>query len=199
MSVSGPTTESPATSTAINALRAAGERGDADAVAELLAPDVVFHSPMSERILFEGKAEVTALHRDIFAVLEGIETTEPLGLGDTRSFSFRARVRGVELEASNLVRFNEQGQIVECTVFVRPLASLASLFSALPPRVSARRRGRLHGALVASVAWPLAFVLRIVDRLTPIFLATGCRSSTCRSARLRATTRCPARQGLRCR
>jgi hypothetical protein len=58
--------------------------------------------------------------------------------GDTQSFSFRARVRGVELEAINLVRFNEQGQIVEFKVFVRPLAGLATLFAALPPRV---RRG----------------------------------------------------------
>lgn len=170
MSVSGPTAPSPAISTAITALRAAGERGDADAVAELLAPDVVFHSPMTERIRFEGKEEVVALHRDIFAVLDDIDTTEPLAFGDTRSFSFRARVRGVELEASNLVRFNEQGQIVEFTVFVRPLASLATLFSALPPRVSARRRGRLHGALVAFLAWPLAFALRTADRLTPRFL-----------------------------
>jgi hypothetical protein len=75
---------------------------------------------MTARIRFEGKEEVAALHRDIFAVLEDLDTTEPLALGDTRSFSFRARVRGVELEALNLVRFNEQGQIVEFKVFVRP-------------------------------------------------------------------------------
>src|SRR5918997_4715800 len=106
MSVSGPAAPSTApVSMALAALRAAGEKGDANAVAELLAPDVVFHSPMTERIRFEGKDEVAALHRDIFAVLEGLETTEPLALGDTRSFSFRARVRGVELEAINLLRF----------------------------------------------------------------------------------------------
>ena len=97
MSVSGPA--APPTSpvsTAITALRAAGERGDAIAVAELLAPDVVFHSPMTERIRFEGKDEVAALHSDIFAVLEDIATAEPLALSDAGSFSFRARVRGVE-------------------------------------------------------------------------------------------------------
>jgi hypothetical protein len=171
MSVSDPTARSTSVSTAINALRAAGERADADAVAELLAPDVVFHSPMTDRILFEGKDEVVALHRDIFAVLDDIHTTEPLALGDTlSSFSFRARVRGVGLEASNLVRFNEHGQIVEFTVFFRPLPGLATLFATLPPRVSARRRGRMRGMLVAFVARPLAFALRTADRLTPIFL-----------------------------
>ena len=48
--------------------------------------------------------------------------------------------------------------------------ALASLFSALPPRVSARRRGRLTGALVAVLARPLAFALHTADRLAPRFL-----------------------------
>ena len=171
MSVSGPAAPSTSpVSMAVTALRDAGERRDANAVAELLAPDVVFHSPMTDLVWFEGKDEVAALYRDVFAVLEDIETTEPLALGDTRAFSFRARVRGVELEAMNLVRCNEQGQIVEFRIFVRPLPGLATLFAALPPRVSARRRGRLRGALVASVARPLALAMRTVDRATPRFL-----------------------------
>jgi hypothetical protein len=171
MSVSNPAAPptSPA-STATAALRAAAERGDADAVAELLAPDVVLHSPLTARVRFEGKDEVAALHRDIFAVLEVIETTEPLTLGDTRSFSFRAHVRGVELDAMILVRFNEQGQIVELKLFGRPLPALATLFAALPPRVSARLHGRPTGALVALVARPLAVVMRAVDRMAPRFL-----------------------------
>jgi hypothetical protein len=171
MSVSGHAARSTSpASTATTALRAAAERGDADAVAELLAPDVVFHSPLTARVRFEGKEEVAALHRDIFAVLEDLDTTEPLSLGDTRSFCFRARVRGVELEAIVVARFNEQGQIVELKIFGRPLPGLATLFAALPPRVSARRRGRLTGALVAFLARPLAFVMRTADRLAPRFL-----------------------------
>lgn len=160
---------SPA-SVAIAALRAAGENRDADAVAELLAPDVVFHSPLTARVRFEGKEEVTALYRDIFAVLEDLKTTEPLALGDARAFSFRARVRGVELEAMNLVRCNEQGQITEFTVFARPLPAVATLFATLPPRVSARRRGRPWGVLAALLTRPLAFVVRTADRFTPRFL-----------------------------
>lgn len=171
MSVPGPAAQSTSSvSTAITALRAAAERGDADAVADLLAPDVTFHSPMTDRVRFEGKEEVAALHRDIFAVLEDLQTTEPLALGDARAFSFRARVRGVELEAMNLVRCNEQGQIAEFTIFVRPLPALATLFATLPPRVSARRRGRAWGTLAAILTRPLAFVLRTADRFTPRFL-----------------------------
>jgi hypothetical protein len=171
--VSIPSPAAPSTSlisTAINALRAAGENGDADAVADVLASDVVFHSPMSATKLFEGSEEVTALHRDIFAVLDDIDTTEPMVLGDRGAFSFRGRVRGVELEAMNLVRVNGQGQIVEYTVFVRPLPGLATLFATLPPRVSARRRGRPVGALVAALARPLALIHRTADRVAPRFL-----------------------------
>lgn len=160
---------SPA-SAAITALRAAAERGDADAIAELLAPDIVFHSPMTTRVAFEGQEEVVELHRDIFAVLEDLKTTEPLVLGDTRSFSFAATVRGVDLEAVNLVRCNSQGQIVEMTIFVRPLPALATLFATLPPRVSTRRRGPLHGTLAAVLTRPLALVLRTADSLVPKFL-----------------------------
>ena len=171
MSFSGPVTPSASSvATSLEALRAAGESGDADAIAELLAPEVVFHSPMTDRIRFEGRDEVVALHRDIFAVLDDINTTEPVAHGDTGTFSFRARVRGVQLEAANVVRCNEHGQITDMKVFVRPLPGLATLFATLPPRVSARRRGRLKGTLVAIVALPLAVALRITDRLTPEFL-----------------------------
>lgn len=169
MAVSG-SAASTAIETAIGALRLAAECADADAVAELLAPDVVFHSPMTERIRFEGKDEVAALHRDIFAVLEGIATTEPLMRGDAGAFSFRARVGRVELEAMNLVRCDEQGRIVECTVFVRPLPGLAALFAALPPRVSRRRRGPLRSAVATSLARPLAFAVRTADVFVPSFL-----------------------------
>jgi hypothetical protein len=165
-----PVPSTSAASTATNALRAAAERGDADAVSDLLAPDVVFHSPMTERVAFEGREEVAALHRDIFTVLEDLETTEPLALGDRRSFSFRARVRGVELEAHVLLHVDQQGQIDELKIFVRPLPALATLFAALPPRVSARRRGRPTGAVAAVLTWPIGFVLRTADRLTPRFL-----------------------------
>jgi hypothetical protein len=156
---------------AVTALRSAGEKGDADAVAAVLAPGVVFHSPFTERLPFAGRDEVTALHRDIFAVLTDLKTTEPLALGrDTRSFTFHARVRGVELEALLLLRFNEQARIVDYKIFIRPIPGLMTLFATLPPRVSARRRGRIKGALLALFARPLAFVLRSADRCVPWFL-----------------------------
>lgn len=152
---------------AIALLRVAAANGDGDAVAEILAPDVVFHSPLTARIRFEGRDEVTALHRDIFDVIEDLSTTEALTRGDTGAFMFSGQVRGLKLDAMNLVRVNEQGKIEELTIFARPLPTLATLFATLPPRVTARRRGRATGALVAALAAPLGFALRTADVFVP--------------------------------
>lgn len=171
--MSGPQLSAPDTSlttVTIEALRAAGEDGDADAVADLLAPGVVLHSPMSATKVFSGREAVTALHRDIFAVLGELSTSTPLVRGDTGVFSFRARVRGVEIEAMNQVRVDEEGQILDYTIFVRPLPGLMTLFATLPPRVAARRHGRPAGVLVASIGRPLALLHRTVDRLAPHLL-----------------------------
>ncbi len=171
MSVAVPDTPSVSpVSASIEAYRAAGERGDAEAVGALLARDVELHSPLTERVRFAGRDEVTAMHRDIFAVFEELETGEPLARDDTRSFTFSARVRGVELNAVVLAEFNEDAQIADLTLFGRPLPATAALFAALPPRVSARRRGPAMGALVALIARPIAFIVGTADRLAPRFL-----------------------------
>ena len=171
MSASGPADVSTSpVRAALAALRTAGESGDADALAEFLAPDVVFHSPMTARVRFEGRQEVTELHRDIFAVLDDLTTTEPIAAGDTGSFAFRARVRGVELEAMNSVRCDEQGQIVDYTVFIRPLPALATLFAVLPPRVSTRRRGRGGGESAGMGGRPLTFAVLNKDQVVPALL-----------------------------
>lgn len=171
--MSGPHPSAPDTSlttATIEALRTAGEEGNADAVAGLLALDVVLHSPMSATKVFSGREAVTALHRDIFAVLDDVVTSTSLVHGDTGVFSFHARVRGVEIEAMNQVRVNQEGQILDYTIFVRPLPGLMTLFATLPPRVATRRHGRPAGALVASVGHPLALIHRTVDRLAPHLL-----------------------------
>jgi hypothetical protein len=172
MSVAVPSAGFSSASDAIAAYRAAGQRGDADAISALLAPDVTLRSPLTAnpKVRFEGRDEVTEMHRDIFAVLEDLTTGEPLARDDTQAFTFRARVRGVELNAMMLTEFDEHGQIAELTIFARPLPATAALFAALPPRVSTRRRGAAMGAIVAVVARSIAFVLRTCDRLVPRFL-----------------------------
>lgn len=165
------TAPSPATPSAtVEAYRAAGERGDADAVRPLLAADVALHSPLTRRVEFKGRDEVTAMHRDIFSVWEDLRTSEPLHRGEDRAFTFNAHVRGEQLDAMMLLEFDEEGLITILTLFGRPLPATTALFAALPPRVSARRRGPAMGMMVALIARPIALIVRTADRLAPRFL-----------------------------
>jgi hypothetical protein len=95
-----------------------------------------------------------------------------VGVPSTSSVSaaITAYVCGAEFNAMMLADFNEHGQIADLTIFARPLPAVAALFAALPPSISARRRGAAMGAVVALVARPIAFVLRTCDRLAPRFL-----------------------------
>ncbi len=58
MPATDPAASPPAPAT-ITAFRAAADRGDADAVAALLAPDVALHSPLTDRV----RAAARAAHR----------------------------------------------------------------------------------------------------------------------------------------
>lgn len=159
-----------AIATAMEALREATQHRDAAAIAPLLSPDVSFHSPLTSRARFEGADEVVALLRDVFRVLDDIETDQVLAGADARAFRFRARVRRVDLAAVLYADFDDRGLITEITIFGRPLPGAATLFATLPPLVSARRRGPVIGFTVGVLARPLAFSLRAADRLVPWFL-----------------------------
>ncbi len=154
----------------IAAFRAAADRGDAAPPPPLLATDVALHSPLTDRVRFEGRDEVAALHPP--RIRRAARPPEPATRcsSATAARPRTARVRGVELKAVILVRLDDEQQIADLEIYGRPLPALATLFTALPPRVSARRRGRLTGALVAIVARPLAFALHTADRLAPRFL-----------------------------
>ena len=67
-------------------------------------------------------------------------------------------------------RGGTEGLLDDVTIFVRPLPALAALFATLPPRVSARRRGRLTGAVALVATRPLALAVGGADRFTPRFL-----------------------------
>lgn len=103
--------EAPGLLAAVTALRAAAKNADGDALAPVLASDVVFRTPLTSRIRLEGREEVVALQRDIFEVIEDLSTTEPLTRGDTAVFTFSGRLRGLQLDAMNLVRIDEQGMV----------------------------------------------------------------------------------------
>jgi hypothetical protein len=152
------------TATAPHPFRQAMEAGDLDAAMACFTPDAVLRSPITNRIKFRGRQQLTDLFGDVLAVLERYSYADEWDEGDTRILRVQSVVRGQDLELVQLLRLDEDGMIREIALFGRPLTGTAALLAGLAPRV-AGRRGRLQGLLGLGVR-PLVAALILTDRLS---------------------------------
>jgi hypothetical protein len=118
--------------------RAAVERKDLPAVGELLAEDIVFHSPVTFHP-FLGRETVTALLSEVIQVFEDFRFTDELAMDGAHALIFRANVAGSEreIEGIDLLRFDEQGLIADFTVMLRPMSALVPFAQAMGERAQA--------------------------------------------------------------
>jgi hypothetical protein len=105
------------------AFREAVERQDIDAARELLAEDIVFHSPVTFHP-FPGRDTVMELLALVAQTFEDFRYTDELECDGAHALIFKASVAGKELEGIDLLRFDEQGLIADFTVMLRPLSGL---------------------------------------------------------------------------
>ena len=99
-----------------------------NALPELLAPDAVFRSPMAHTP-YPGAPVVSMILNTVIKVFEDFTYHRELASGDGHSvvLEFSARVGDKQLKGIDLISFNEQGQIIEFEVMVRPLSGLQAL------------------------------------------------------------------------
>jgi hypothetical protein len=118
--------------------RAAVERKDLPAVGELLAEDIVFHSPVTFHP-FLGRETVTALLSEVIQVFEDFRFTDELAMDAAHALIFRANVAGSdrEIEGIDLLRFDESGLIADFTVMLRPMSALVPFAQAMAERAQA--------------------------------------------------------------
>jgi ketosteroid isomerase-like protein len=121
--------------------RAAVERRDLDAVGELLAPEIVFHSPVTFHP-FIGRDTVRRLLGEVIQVFTGFRFTDELSVQGAHGLVFRAGVSGTdrEIEGIDLLRFEhgrEDGLIVDFTVMLRPLSALVPFAQQMGERAQA--------------------------------------------------------------
>ncbi|MEV6380392.1 nuclear transport factor 2 family protein [Streptomyces sp. NPDC051773] len=116
----------------MHAFREAVERGDMEAVAALLADDVVFTSPVAFKP-YPGKAITAAILRGVSRVFEDFRYVREIANPDGRdhAFVFTATVAGKELQGCDFLHFDEDGKIDEFTVMVRPLSAAQALSEAM--------------------------------------------------------------------
>ncbi len=110
--------------------RAAIEAWDLDAVSELLAPGVVFHSPVTFHP-FVGREDVTRLLRLVAETFSDFRYTDELTADGAEALVFRASVEGKEVEGIDLLRFDDAGLIADFTVLIRPLSGLVPFAQAM--------------------------------------------------------------------
>ena len=115
--------------------RAAVESMDIDAASELLAPDVVFHSPATFHP-FVGRETVTKLLGLVSQTFEGFRYTDELETDGAHVLVFRAAIDGRELEGIDLLRFDEDGLIADSTVMLRPISGLLPFAQAMGEKVA---------------------------------------------------------------
>lgn len=116
----------------MNPFRRAVEARDEQALADLLAEDVVFTSPVAFRP-YEGKAITAAILRGVMRVFEDFSYTREISDpgGRDHALVFTATVGGRQVEGCDLLHFDEDGRIDDLTVMVRPLSAAQALAEAM--------------------------------------------------------------------
>ncbi|MDW8809099.1 nuclear transport factor 2 family protein [Streptomyces scabiei] len=116
----------------MHSFRKAVESGDMDAVAALLADDVVFTSPVAFQP-YAGKPITAAILRAVARVFEDFTYVREIVNPDGRDHAlvFTATVAGKKLQGCDFLHFDEQGRIDEFTVMVRPLSAAMALSEAM--------------------------------------------------------------------
>ena len=116
--------------------------GNLSALPELLDAQAVFRSPMAHTP-YPGAPVVSMILNTVFEVFQDFEYHRELATADGLNviLEFSAKVGTKELKGIDMIRFDEQGKIVEFEVMVRPLSGLQAL---------GEEMGRRLGAYLAS-------------------------------------------------
>jgi hypothetical protein len=112
--------------------RAAVEARDAAALEDLLADDVVFTSPVAFKP-YPGKPITAAILRGALRVFEDFRYIREIGEegGREHALVFEATVNGKAVTGCDFIRVNEDGQIDDIMVMVRPLSGAEALAEAM--------------------------------------------------------------------
>jgi hypothetical protein len=116
--------------------RRAAESKDLELLTETLREDVILHSPVLFRG-FEGRDTVAAVLTHVAATLEDLTYTDELTDGNTVALRFKANVGDKELEGIDFLELDENGNVAELTVFMRPFSALTAFNEQMISRLGA--------------------------------------------------------------
>ena len=129
----------PAVATSLAAWHDMIARRDLSQLATIVHPDASFRSPMAFNAYAPAEAVLLVLGT-VIEVFEDFAYHRELASDDGLNvvLEFSARVGEKKLKGIDLVRFDEDGRIVEFEVMVRPLSGLQALGQAMGERLGAK-------------------------------------------------------------
>jgi hypothetical protein len=104
------------------------ERNAMEELDPLLSEHIVFRSPVAHTP-YPGKAAIKLVLKTVNTVFQNFRYHRSFVSEDSRSIvlEFSADVSGKALKGIDMLRFDEQGRIVEFEVMVRPMSGLQAL------------------------------------------------------------------------
>jgi hypothetical protein len=119
-----------------DAFRAAAEAKDFSAAESLFSPDVVFNSPFAFKP-YQGLDALKVLLGNVAEVLEDFRYIAHTETGDTAVLVFEAATGDRLLQGVDVLRFGEEGRIVEMSVMIRPMSGLQAVGEQMSRRMEA--------------------------------------------------------------
>jgi limonene-1,2-epoxide hydrolase len=112
--------------------RAAVEAEDLDAAVALMAPDVVFRSPIVHKP-YQGPEAVRALLEGVLSIFEDFRYERAIGAPDAADHAlvFSTRIGDRAIQGVDFLHENADGLIDEFVVMVRPLTGAHALAEAM--------------------------------------------------------------------
>jgi hypothetical protein len=120
--------------------RTALEAKDLDGVAATLAEEAVLHSPVFFRGV-EGRESVVQALLLVAQVIDDVEFINEIRDRSTVLLRFTARVGELDLEGVDLLTLDEDGKIVDLTVFMRPYSAATAFREGMLERVASLESG----------------------------------------------------------
>lgn len=141
--------------------RVAWRTRDLDGWIDELSAEVVLHSPVVSKP-FRGRAAARELFGILFERFGEVEIVSELSADACHAFFWRAQMGRRLIEGVDLMRYDQEGKIVDITVMIRPLVDIAVFASAIGPPLAALQ-SPARGALVWVLTTPLRSVLAVAD------------------------------------
>ncbi|NLY59700.1 MAG: nuclear transport factor 2 family protein [Gammaproteobacteria bacterium] len=128
---------SPAAQQTLAAWHKILERNAMEELDPLLADGIVFRSPVAHTP-YPGREAIKLVLKNVNQVFENFTYYRTLVTDDGTSLvlEFSAEVNGKQLKGIDMLRFDEQGRILEFEVMVRPLSGLQELGKEMAKRMA---------------------------------------------------------------